>query len=210
MAKFVKFGLTSSGELVYRSTGKLAPSDYTVRGSTVYGRNGRKIGQIGKGTKTEQTKIRRAQTRRRQGPNPLYKSPRRIETLQGSGKIRQVFDDIKKARRRVKYQQSRLQGPVPMNRYDSTQMQKLGESVRSMGKLSAGNDRELREKINAMTDENLTMLYNDLNGELVFEVYFDYGSISANKKGVSATEESKKNARVLVDAYERKYGEIKV
>ena len=79
-----------------------------------------------------------------------------------------------------------------------------------MGKLSAGNDRELREKINAMTDENLTMLYNDLNGELVFEVYFDYGSISANKKGVSATEESKKNARVLVDAYERKYGEIKV
>lgn len=210
MAKFVKFGLTSSGELVYRSTGKLAPSDYTVRGSTVYGRNGRKIGQIGKGTKTEQTKIRRAQTRRRQGPNPLYKSPKRIETLQGSGKIRQVFDDIKKARRRVKYQQSKLQGPVPMNRYDSSQMQKLGESVRSMGKLSAGNDRELREKINAMTDENLTMLYNDLNGELVFEVYFDYGSISANKKGVSATEESKKNARVLVDAYERKYGEIKV
>lgn len=210
MAKFVKFGLTSSGELVYRSTGKLAPSDYTVRGSTVYGRNGRKIGQIGKGTRSEQTKIRRAQTRRRQGPNPLYKSPRRIETIQGSGKIKQVFDDIKKARRRVKYQQSRLQGPIPMNRYDADQMQKLGESVRSMGKLSAGNDRELREKINAMTDENLTMLYNDLNGELVFEVYFDYGSISSTKKGVSATEESKKNARLLVDVYEKKYGEIKV
>ena len=210
MAKFVKFGLTSSGELVYRSTGKLAPSDYTVRGSTVYGRNGRKIGQIGKGTRTEQTKIRRAQTRRRQGPNPLYKSPRRIETIQGSGKIKQVFDDIKKARRRVKYQQSRLQGPVPINRYDAGQMQKLGESVRSMGKLSAGNDRELREKINAMTDENLTMLYNDLNGELVFEVYFDYGSISSTKKGISATEESKKNARLLVDVYEKKYGEIKV
>lgn len=210
MAKFVKFGMTSSGELVYRSTGKLAPSDYTVRGSTVYGRNGRKIGQIGKGTRAEQTKIRRAQTRRRQGPNPLYKSPRRIETIQGSGKIKQVFDDIKKARRRVKYQQSRLQGPVPINRYDAGQMQKLGESVRSMGKLSAGNDRELREKINAMTDENLTMLYNDLNGELVFEVYFDYGSISSTKKGVSATEESKKNARLLVDTYERKYGEIKV
>lgn len=210
MAKFVKFGMTSSGELVYRSTGKLAPSDYTVRGSTVYGRNGRKIGQIGKGTRAEQTKIRRAQTRRRQGPNPLYKSPRRIETIQGSGKIKQVFDDIKKARRRVKYQQSRLQGPVPINRYDAGQMQKLGESVRSMGKLSAGNDRELREKINAMTDENLTMLYNDLNGELVFEVYFDYGSISSTKKGVSATEESKKNARLLVDVYEKKYGEIKV
>lgn len=208
MAKFVKFGLSSSGELVYRSTGRLAPSDYTVRGSTVYGRDGRKVGQIGKGTKKEQTTIRRAQTRRREGRNPLYKTPKRVSTLEGSGKIRQVFDDIAKARRKIKYQQTRLQGPVPMNRYDSEQMKKLGESVRSMGKLSAGNDRQLREKINAMTDENLTLLYNDLNGELVFEVYFDYGSISKTSKGVSATEESKKNAKVLVDAYERRFGAI--
>ena len=210
MAKFVKFGLTSSGELVYRSTGRLAPSDYTIRGSTVYGRDGRKVGQIGKGTKTEQTRIRRAQTRRRQGPNPLYKSPKRVSTLEGSGKMRQVFDDIEKARRRVKTQARKLQGPVPMNRYDPGQMAKLGESVRSMGKLSAGNDRILREKINAMSDENLTLLYNDLNGELVFEVYFDYGSISKTSKGLGPTEESKKNAKVLVDAYERKFGEIKV
>lgn len=210
MAKFVKFGLTSSGELVYRSTGRLAPSDYTVRGSTVYGRDGRKVGQIGKGTKKEQTTIRRAQTRRRQGPNPLYKTPKRISTVGGSGKIKQVFDDIAKARRRVRQQANKLQGPVPPNRYDPGQMAKLGESVRSMGKLSAGNDRQLREKINAMTDENLTLLYNDLNGELVFEVYFDYGSISKTSKGVSGTEESKKNAKVLVDAYEKKFGEIKV
>lgn len=207
MAKFVKFGLTSSGELVYRKTGKLAPSDYSVRGSTVYGRDGRKVGQIGKGTKTEQTRIRRAQTRRRQGPNPLYKTPHKVSTVKGSGKIKQVFDDISKARRRAK-QGYKLQGPVPLNRYDSDQMRKLGESVRSMGMLSAGNDRQLREKINAMSDENLTLLYNDMNGELVFEVYFDYGSISKNSKGLSATEDSKKNARVLVDAYERKFGVI--
>lgn len=210
MAKFVKFGLTSSGELVYRSTGRLAPSDYTVRGSTVYGRDGRKVGQIGKGTKAEQTKIRRAQTRRRQGPNPLYKRPKKVSTVKGSGKMREVFEDIAKARRRIKYQQNKLQGPVPINRFDPSQMAKLGESVRSMGKLSAGNDRELREKINAMTDENLTMLYNDLNGELVFEVYFDYGSISKTSKGLGPTEESKKNAKVLVDAYERKFGVIQV
>ena len=209
MAKFTKFGLTSSGELVYRSTGKLAPSDYSVRGSTVYGRDGRKVGQIGKGTKTEQTRIRRAQTRRRQGPNPLYKTPHKVSTVKGTGKIKQVFDDISKARRRAR-QINKLQGPVPLKRYDSDQMRKLGESVRSMGMLSAGNDRQLREKINAMSDENLTLLYNDMNGELVFEVYFDYGSISKNSKGLSATEDSKKNARVLVDAYERKFGAIKV
>lgn len=208
MAKFVKFGLTSSGELVYRTTGKLAPSDYTVRGRTVYGRDGRKIGNIGKGTSAEQTKIRRAQTRRRQGPRPLYKTPKRISTVEGKGRIRQVFDDISKARRRANYQQKRLQGPAPPNRFDADQMRKLGESVRSMGKLSAGNDRELREKINSMTDENLTLLYNDINGELIFEVYFDYGSISQGPKGLGPTEESKKNAKLLVDAYERKFGVI--
>ena len=210
MAKFIKFGITSSGELVYRSSGKLAPSGYTVRGKTVYGPDGRKRGQIGKGTKTEQTRIRRAQTRRRNGPNPLYKTPKKISTSSGKGKIRQVFDDISKARRRAKQYSKILQGPVPINRYDPEQMRRLGESVRSMGQLSAGNDSELRKKINAMTDEKLTKLYNDLNGELVFEVYFDYGSISQGPKGLGPTEESKKNARVLVDAYERKYGPIAV
>lgn len=210
MAKFVKFGLSPSGELVYRSTGRLAPSDYTVRGSTVYGRDGRKVGQIGKGTKAEQTKIRHAQTRRRQGSRPLYKQPKRVSTLEGKGKMRQVFEDIDKARKKLKYNMRKLQGPAVPNRYDANQMKKLGESVRSMGKLSAGNDRELREKINKMSDENLTLLYNDINGELIFEVYFDYGSISKTSKGVAPTEESKKNAKVLVDAYEKRFGAIQV
>ena len=92
MAKFTKFGLSNTGELVYRSSGKLAPSSYTVRGSTVYGKDGRKIGQIGKGTKKEQATIRRASTRRREGARPLYKAPKKV----GERKIRQVFEDIRK------------------------------------------------------------------------------------------------------------------
>lgn len=210
MAKYTKFGLSSSGELVYRSTGKLAPSSYTVRGSTVYGTDGRKIGQIGKGTKKEQTTIRRAQTRRKEGPRPLYKSSKRVSTISGKGKVRQIFDDIEKARRRAK--RRNVQGPVrPISMtFDNHQIENLGKSVRSMGKLSAGKDNVLRDKIDAMTDRNLADLYNDPNGELVFEVYFDYGAISATSRGVRPTQESRANAQLLVDAYERKFGHIPV
>lgn len=205
MAKFTKFGLSNTGELVYRSSGRLAPSSYTVRGSTVYGKDGRKIGQIGKGTKKEQTTIRRASTRRKEGSKPLYKAPRKV----GERKIRQVFEDIRKARSRAKRQ---IQGPVrPRSMiFDPSQQESLAKSVKSMAKLSAGSDYILKQKINAMTPANLTMLYNDPNGELIFEVYFDYGGIANTPKGLQATEESKKNAKLLVDAYERKFGKIPV
>ena len=206
MAKFTKFGLSPSGELVYRSTGKLAPSSYTVRGSTVYSK-GRKIGQIGKGTSKEQRTIRRAQARRKEGTRPLYKSPTKTPT----GRVRTVFDEIAKARRKAK-QTVAIQGPQrPISMiFDASQMKNLEKSVKNMAKLSAGNDYRLRQKIDAMTKENLTMLYNDPNGELVFEVYFDYGSIGKSTKGLSPTEESRKNAQLLVDAYERKFGKIPV
>ena len=206
MAKFTKFGLSPTGELVYRSSGKLAPSSYTVRGSTVYGKDGRKIGQIGKGTAKERTAIRRASTRRKEGAKPLYKSPKKVST---TNKMRNVFDDIRKARSRAK---RTVQGPVRPRSliFDASQQQKLAESVKSMAKLSAGDDYTLKRKINAMTPANLTMLYNDPNGELIFEVYFDYGGIANTPKGLQATEESKKNAKLLVDAYERKFGPIAI
>ena len=206
MAKFTKFGISPKGELVYRSSGKLAPSQYTVRGSTVYGSDGRKVGQIGKGTSKEQRTIRRAQTRRAEGSRPLYKSPKRV----GERRVRQVFDEIGKARRKA--MSKKVQGPSQPRSliFNPSEMKNLEKSVKSMALLSAGNDAELRRKINNMTKENLTMLYNDPNGELIFEVYFDYGSVSQGPKGVGPTEESRKNAQLLVDAYERKYGAIPV
>ena len=39
MAKFRLFGFNQYGELVYRKTGRAAPSTYTVRGNTVYGKH---------------------------------------------------------------------------------------------------------------------------------------------------------------------------
>jgi len=56
MPKFTKFSLTPFGELVYRNTGRIAPTAYEIRNKTVYNK-GRKIGVIGKGTIAQQRKI---------------------------------------------------------------------------------------------------------------------------------------------------------
>lgn len=66
MARLTKFTLSPSGELVYRSTGKLAPASYTYKNQTVYGPNGRRIGSLAKKlTKTEQARIAKAEQNRR-------------------------------------------------------------------------------------------------------------------------------------------------
>ena len=66
MAKLTKFTISPSGELVYKSTGKLAPEGYKFRKNTVYGPNGRRIGTLSrKLTKTEAAKIAKAERSRK-------------------------------------------------------------------------------------------------------------------------------------------------
>lgn len=65
MAKLTKFTLSPSGDLVYKSTGKLAPSSYTFRKNTVYGKNGRRVGTLSRNlTKTEAAKIAKTEANR--------------------------------------------------------------------------------------------------------------------------------------------------
>ena len=69
MASLTKFTLSPSNELVYKSTGKLAPSDYTFRKNTVYktGEDGvkRRIGTLSrKLTKKQAKKIAEAEKSR--------------------------------------------------------------------------------------------------------------------------------------------------
>lgn len=69
MASLTKFTLSPSGELVYKSTGKLAPSNYTFRKNTVYktGADGvkRRVGSLSrKLTKTQAAKIAKAERSR--------------------------------------------------------------------------------------------------------------------------------------------------
>ena len=65
MAKLTKFTLSPSGDLVYKTSGKLAPSSYTFRKNTVYGANGRRVGSLSRNlTKTEAAKIAKAERNR--------------------------------------------------------------------------------------------------------------------------------------------------
>ena len=65
MAKLTKFTLSPSGDLVYKSTGKLAPEGYTFRKNTVYGKNGRRVGSLSRNlTKTDAAKIAKAEANR--------------------------------------------------------------------------------------------------------------------------------------------------
>lgn len=85
MASLTKFTIGPSGELVYKSTGKLAPSNYTFRKNTVYkvGADGvkRRVGSLSrKLTKTQAAKIAKAAKSRNrragQGAKPSQGKPR--------------------------------------------------------------------------------------------------------------------------------------
>ena len=65
MVKLTKFTISPSGDLVYKSSGKLAPEGYTFRKNTVYGKNGRRVGSLSRNlTKTEAAKIAKAEVNR--------------------------------------------------------------------------------------------------------------------------------------------------
>ncbi len=64
MAKYIKFTLTSNNELVYRNTGQFFTKKYTIKGYTVYGANGRKIGTVGKPNAKQQKRIDTAKKNR--------------------------------------------------------------------------------------------------------------------------------------------------
>lgn len=64
MTKYIKFMLTPTGDLMYRNTGQYYNKKFTVRGNTVYGANGRKIGNIGKPTKAQEKRMETARLNR--------------------------------------------------------------------------------------------------------------------------------------------------
>lgn len=76
MAKLTKFTISPSGQLVYKSTGKLAPESYKFRKNTVYGPNGRRIGTLSrKLTRAEATKIAKAEKSRNRRLAKAQRSP---------------------------------------------------------------------------------------------------------------------------------------
>ena len=192
MSKFRLFGFNQYGELVYRKTGRAAPSSYTVRGNTVYGKDGRKIGNVGKGTKAQQSTMRKAATAGGRQKAPISN--------------RYSFNNIRKAREKALKTAGKLQLVTPA----ATPKQKanFGKSVRNMAKLSIGQDPALAQKINQMDDEKLWQMYQD--NEMIFDVYFDYGGVSDTGKGRTGNKQTAANAQALIDSYEARYGSLGV
>lgn len=82
MAKLTKFTISPAGDLVYKSTGKLAPSNYIFRKNTVYkvGEDGvrRRVGSLSrKLTKTEAERIAKAEKSRNRRRASAAKQPSR-------------------------------------------------------------------------------------------------------------------------------------
>lgn len=199
MPKFTQFGWNRYGELVYRNTGRTAPSDYFVRNGTVYrsadNAQGRvKVGQIGKGTAAQQRKIERVSTG----------GGRSAAEVKG----RYSFNNIRRARQIAKAKEPTLQLKTPV--LSDNAKKNFGKSVRAMAEYLTGpqGDATLRAKIKNMTDENLNTLYAE--NEMVFDVYFDYGGIKLTDKGLVADSQVKANAKALVDTYEKRFGTIPI
>ena len=193
MSKFKLFGFNQYGELVYRKTGRAAPSSYTVRGKTVYGKDGRKIGNVGKGTSAQQRTMRKAAT-----------AGGRREIKDVSKKTRFSFNNIRKAREKAKQTVGRLKLVTPAATKE--QKAKFAKSVKKMALLSVEQDPSIQMKIDQMSDDKIWELYQD--NEMIFDVYFDYGGIRDKGKGPQGSRETAANAQALIDVYEAKYGPI--
>ena len=195
MSKYRLFAYNQYGSLVYRSTGKLAPESYTVRGNTVYGANGRKIGNVGKGTAKERRTVESAARSR-------VRSVRRQKIADTRGRF--TFNKIRAAREASRAQGQVLQTPV----VSDDAAKKFGKSVRNMARLSVGQDMQAYQKISMMDDRKLLQLYQE--NEIVLEVYFEYGSVANTPKGLVGGKETSENANNLINVYEKRFGPIMI
>ena len=191
MASFTKFGWNQYGELVYRNTGRAAPAEYYVKGSTVY-KGTRKVGQIGKGTAAQQRTMRKAATA---GGKKAAQIPGRF-----------TFENVRKARMKAVQTVGKVQLVKPPR--TANEVRNFGRSVKNMALLSVKEDPTLQAKINAMDNDKLMQLYDE--NEMIFDVYFDYGGVKDTPQGRTGNKDTAKNAQALIDTYEAKYGTIPV
>lgn len=189
MAKYTLFGWNQYGELAYRKTGQTVSKNYTVRGNTVYGEDGRKVGTVGKGTAAQQRRIRNAAS---SGGRKAARTPGRFS-----------FRNISKARRKaLRTPGVKLVTPMPTK----DEIRNFGRSVKNMALYSQETDPTITQKIRAMKDENIMTLYREQ--EMIFDVYFDYGGIKDDPTGRRGSRETAKNAQALIDTYEQRFGAI--
>lgn len=171
MPKLTKFTLSPSGDLVYKTTGRLAPPAYTFKKNTVYGADGRRIGSLSRRlTKTQAEKIAKAERNRaKKGQKAQRKS-----TPPKQGKPRQPSKGKKVA------------GPAAFAEYDEAEefdgtdfpeesfAVKSEFAARVRAAAASVAPPALQQKIMALSTEALWKAYEE--DAYIFEVFFNYHS----------------------------------
>ena len=174
MASLTKFTIGPSGELVYKKTGRLAPSDYTFRKNTVYktGADGvkRRVGSLSrKLTKGEAEKIAKAEANRKRKQTaankksqqrkpsqqkPRKPSPKTAAATMTYGEDWEDFDDT--------------EFPEQSQAVKEEFAQRVRDAAASVAPPA------LQAKIRALTTEALWQGYQE--DAYIFELYFRYHS----------------------------------
>ena len=173
MAALTKFTISPAGNLVYKSTGKLAPSSYTFKKNTVYGANGRRVGSLSRNlTKTEAAKIAKAErSRTKRG----QRAQRKVSTPPKQGKPAKPGDG----------KPWRKAGPVGYEYADDMEFkgtefpedspavihefaQRVKDAALSVAPPS------LRDKIRALSEKAIYQGYQE--DAYIFELFFQYHS----------------------------------
>ena len=174
MASLTKFTISPSGDLVYKSSGRLAPSSYTFKKNTVYGPDGRRIGSLSRNlTKTQASKIAKAERNRaKKGQKPKKK----VSTPPKQGKPRQPSQGKKFA------------GPAAFAEYGEGDWDEFGGTEFPEDSFAVKNEfasrvraaassvapPALQAKIKARSTEALWK--GDQEDAYIFELFFQYHS----------------------------------
>lgn len=162
MAKLTKFTISPSGDLVYKSTGKLAPSDYKFRKNTVYGPNGRRIGTLSrKLTKKDAARIASAERSRKARVRRTVSKPRQGKPSRPSRKATQAYGEDWEQFDETKF-------PEP----SETAIAEFAQRVRNAA--SSVAPEWLKQRIRAFSTEAIWKAYQE--DAYIFEIYFKYHS----------------------------------
>ena len=170
MAKLTKFTLSPSGDLVYKSNGKLAPEGYTFRKNTVYGKNGRRVGSLSRNlTRTQAEKIAKAERNR---------NARRSKAAKKGGEMAKPSQKRPRSPSGPNRGSTKAAGIGEAEEFDSTEfpdaeklvIEEFARRVKAAA-LSVAPEA-LKQKILALSDEAIYEGYKQ--DAYIFEVFFFY------------------------------------
>ena len=169
MAALTKFTISPSGQLVYKSTGRLAPSSYTFKKNTVYGPNGRRVGSLSRNlTKTQASKIAKTERSRNRRQAKRAKSTKVSKPSQGKPS---KPSQGKRAATAAYEEEIEFEG-TEFPEDSPAVIAEFAQRVKDCA-LSVAPDA-LQKKIRALSDRAIYQAYQE--DAFIFETFFRYHS----------------------------------